>query len=84
MANSARRERIAADWQALREACNAQHRAEMKGRAGGAVVCLCGHGCGGSAACSMVGRLQNLVRYLPTGSLPDEWRTIVEELRSVM
>lgn len=40
---------------------NKHHSQEMKGRAGGAVMCVCGQGCGGSVACS---QFRGLIRHI--------------------
>ena len=43
------------------KALNKNHSREMKGRAGGAVMCICGQGCGGTAAC---GEMSVLIAYV--------------------
>lgn len=78
------REHAFASWQALRKVCGEQHAKEMKGRAGAAAVCVCGHGCGGCSACSGLGMLRDLIRYIPTDGLPGEWREHIALWRSVV
>ena len=75
------RERLWDNWSALKAACNAYHRESMKGGVGGAVMCICGCGCGGSAACSMLRELRDVLNYMPTKTLPKEWREKIESLR---
>lgn len=65
-------------WSALRAACSAQH----TGGPGGAAVCVCGRGGGRSEACGTLGLLRDLIRYLPTETLPPEWKTAIEEWRA--
>lgn len=77
------RERLARNWAALRAACLDYHRTYSKG-AGGHAMCICGEGCGGSAACSMLKELGDFIVYLPANKLPKEWREMVELLRSVI
>ncbi len=45
----------------LRAACNAVH--AKQGGAGGAAICICGQGCGGSAPCSALATLRSNLRY---------------------
>lgn len=71
-------------WQALRAACFAVHDAEMKGRIGGAVICVCGHGCGGCAACSMLGMIKSFVVYCDTERMSKVDREWIETMRSVV
>jgi hypothetical protein len=70
-------------WQALREACRLYHAAHQKGP-GGARVCVCGAGGGGSQACSMLSLLRALILYVPTRGLAEGHRKILEELRAVV
>jgi hypothetical protein len=81
--NDDKRERLFKNWQALKNACAKQHAQDMKGKAGGAVMCICGQGCGGCAACSALSELMSVIRYLPTKNLPAEWRETIEMWRSV-
>lgn len=67
-------------WQELRAACNKQH----PRRAGGAAMCICGAGGGGSHACQMLATLRDLIRYLPDESLSPEWRERLDLFRGVM
>lgn len=67
-------------FDALRQVCRASH----KGGAGGAAMCICGAGGGGSDACAALGRLQNLVTHIPTDKLPLPWKKEVEALRNLM
>ena len=46
---------------ALFEACGEYH--AKRSRPGGAAICICGHGCGGSSACSGLSILRDLFRY---------------------
>ena len=68
------------DWQALLAACRVTH---GKGP-GGAAMCVCGAPCGGSAACSMVAMLRNLIRYFPDENIPDNLRPMFTALRRVI
>jgi len=77
---SRERVRFHAGWVALRNACNKQH---PRGP-GGCAVCVCGAGGGGSEACSMLAVLRDLIRYMPTESLPAEWRRRVETLQEII
>lgn len=60
------RERLWAGWGALKAACRKQH----PGGPGAAMTCICGAGCGGSAACTMLAVLRDFVRYCPAPGEP--------------
>lgn len=75
-----RREQLFDGWAALKEACRKSH----KGGPGGAAMCVCGANGGGSAACSMLGTLKNLIRYLPAEEMPPAMREHVEMLQGVI
>jgi len=79
-----RRELLMKNWRDLKSACYAQHKEEMKGRAGGSVMCICGYGCGGCGACAMLGQIRSFIRYIPTDGMTEELRDAVELMRSVM
>jgi hypothetical protein len=59
------RERLHKEWYALRDACSDYHHNKKRGGGGpgGARVCVCGAGCGGSTACSMLSELRSMIRY---------------------
>ena len=73
-------ERDFKNWCALMDACNKSH----KGGAGGAAICVCGAGGGGSSACSMLGKIKNIIRHMPTEKLPTVWRDQIESLRKII
>lgn len=56
------RELDAAGIAALFDAAREYHTKHARGP-GGAAVCICGHGCGGSAACRGLAVLRDLFRY---------------------
>ena len=72
------------DWKALKEACGAYHALHHSGMAGGAAMCVCGAGGGGSKACSMLKIIKDLIRYIPSDRLPEESRTVIEELQAII
>lgn len=78
------RDRLFQDWQALRAACRAAHTAEMKGRMGAAVVCVCGHGCGGCAACGMLSLLRSFLIYANVDCMCVQDREFVEVMREIV
>jgi hypothetical protein len=74
----AERQRFFDGWVALREACRKQH---PKGP-GGAMICACGAGAGGSAACSMLRTIHYLI--VSSDDRPEWWESQMEALRSVV
>lgn len=68
-------------WQSLTDACRKQH----PNRPGGAAICICGAGCGGSAACSMLRTIRDVILHMevPPDALPG-WRDHIEMLKSVI
>ncbi len=54
---------------ALRDACGLYHEKNSKG-AGGASICVCGAGCGGSYACGALARLTYIARDVLAGKKP--------------
>ena len=62
-----RRRRMAADWAALREACNDYHRKTAGGPCG-QVQCVCGR-TGSSAACAAIHLLRAFFRHLDDADL---------------
>jgi len=78
------RQRMHEEWAALRALCRENHAKEMKGRAGGAAICVCGGNCGGTKACSMLARIKDMIRYLPAESLPEPWQQELANLRRVI
>lgn len=68
--NDQHRERLFKDWQELRAACRKQH----PGGPGGAAMCYCGKGCGGSAACSMLKALAQFLSELDPEAVPAHYR----------
>lgn len=75
---SAERERFLKGWSALRDACRKQH---PRGP-GGAALCACGAGCGGSEACFMLRIVRDLIEA--SDERPDWWENYMEALRSVI
>ena len=57
--NDSNRKQIIEDIKALKDACRKTH----KGRAGAACVCICGAAGGGSAACSALQTIRDLITY---------------------
>jgi methylthioribose-1-phosphate isomerase len=57
---------------ALKDACLDYHVKHSGSGIGGSHMCVCGHCNGGSAACSGLGLLRNLIRYMELES--DEMR----------
>jgi hypothetical protein len=53
------KKRLFEDWHALREACNMYHKPGI----GGAAMCICGAGGGGSKACSMLKVIKSIIMY---------------------
>jgi hypothetical protein len=84
MDDEGRREQLYKQWKALKQACAVRHAEEMKGRHGAAMMCICGNGCGGTAACSGLRAMYDLIRYLPTDGLPDQWRDEIRLWQSVI
>lgn len=80
MTDTRRRELLWDGWIALLAACRAQH----PNKPGGAAMCICGAGCGGSAACRMLRELRETITLMPTDGMPEAWQTKVDELRSVL
>lgn len=54
-------ERLHREWYDLRKACCDFH-GKSRGP-GGAAMCVCGQGGGGSSACNMLGIIRNAIRY---------------------
>lgn len=54
-----RKELDIANLQALKKACGMTHESGY----GGAAICICGHACGGSPACSGLSILKEFIRY---------------------
>lgn len=73
-------ERLCEDWQALRKACFKQH----PGGPGGAAMCYCGRGCGGSAACSMLRALAEFLTALEPEAVPPQYRDWIATLQRVV
>jgi hypothetical protein len=72
-------EQIARNWTELRMAAYNWH--TSKSEAGGAKVCICGAGCGGSGACSALFDIRNLLRAC---SVPEEYKELLELWRQVL
>jgi len=64
----------------LKAACRAVH--EKQRGPGGAAVCICGMGCGGSSACSALGILRNHIRYGDLKSSNPECQQFIDQLRN--
>lgn len=79
-----RRESAMRGWQAIRQACSEVHAREMKGRAGVAVICVCGQGCGGSAACGMLSAIRSFIRYADADRMRAEDRDWIEMMRAII
>jgi hypothetical protein len=67
---------MAERWFGLMEACRKSH----SGVAGGAAMCICGAGGGGSRACSMLAILRDFVRYVPKDKLSKEWQEQADKI----
>lgn len=65
----------------LVDACNLYHKEKSSG-AGGACICTCGRGNGGSAACNGLSILRGIARSLLSGGKPlgDEEKLFLESL----
>ena len=61
-------DRFLKNYTALQKACNKSH----KGGPGGAAVCVCGAGGGGSEACGALRVLRDIVRYVNVNELSDK------------
>jgi hypothetical protein len=71
------KEQLIKDILALKQACSEYHN-KHSGGPGGAAICICGHACGGSAACNGLGMIRNLLRYHdPSSSDWEERRDII-------
>lgn len=66
----------------LKAACRAIH--EQNKGPGGAVVCICGMGCGGSSACLALGILRDMVRYGNLTSDKPSVQTFMNALRNYL
>lgn len=62
------KERLEADKQALRKLLSKNHAKAMEGMAGGAAMCVCGQGCGGTPECGayavLLMQLENCITTL--------------------
>lgn len=74
------RDGIVKDWRELREACRKQH---PRGP-GGAAMCYCGAGCGGSAACAMLKVLSLFLSELDPEVVPAHYREWLSALQKVL
>ncbi len=67
------------DREALRKLLSKNHSKAMKGMAGGAVMCVCGQGCGGTPECSayavLLGHLEICIDALESisGGIDADW-----------
>ncbi len=81
-------ERLHKEWYALRDACCDYHGNKKRGGGGpgGARVCVCGAGCGGSVACNMLAELRSMIRYADpiTAQLTDYHRAMMLALQGIV
>ena len=56
----------------------------MEGRAGGAAVCICGHGCGGCGACQMLREIRDFIAYAAAAKMHKQDRDWIEAMRTIV
>jgi len=82
------RERLHKEWYALRDACSDYHHNKKRGGGGpgGAHICVCGAGCGGSTACGMLGELSSMIRYADpvTAELDPHHKAMILTLQGIV